>query len=375
MLETITKSVISNSDVGDIIEKSLNGEDLDLRDAEMLFRSNDIQLLGLGADTIRRDLIGDTVTFISNLILNYTNICIVKCKFCAFYRDVGNAEGYNLSIETIGERAEKAYRDLGVRQVLIQGGVNPEFPIEYYEEAFRAIKSRTNGVAVHGLSTSEIEFIARKEKMSIKEVLERLKEAGLDSLPGAGGEILVDKVRKALNRNLSLTDGWLKVMEEAHKIGLPTSSTMVYGHIETAEDKAKHLMLINELQKKTGGFMSFIPWNMEIENTQMSREGMVNRRAGGSELLKSLAVARLVFRDRIKNIQTGWLTNGISLAQLALTYGANDWGGTIYDEEVIPATGKKVGNLKAQTIIKSVKSMGRPVAERDNFYSVVKTFD
>ncbi len=364
-----------NSEIYDIIQKAKNGEELDIKEAETLFRTKEIQLLGYMADNVRKEVSGNNVSYISNLILNYTNTCIVKCKFCAFYRKVGSTEGYLLSKEIIGRKAERAWRELGVTQILIQGGVNPDLPIEYYEDAFVEIKARTKGVAIHGLSTSEIEYISKKERMSIREVLERLQKAGLDSVPGAGGEILVDSVRRKLGRNLSLTDGWLNVMEEAHKLGIRTSSTMVYGHIETPADKAKHLILIRDLQKKTGGFMAFIPWNMEIENTEMFKEGLVTRRASGIELLRSVAVARLVFQHHIKNIQTGWLTNGIPLAQLALTYGANDWGGTIFEEEVIPATGKEAGNLQARTIVESVKAMGRPVVERDNFYSIIRNFN
>lgn len=370
----MANNLFRTSDIHDVIQKAQTGEDLDLREIERLFRTSEIELLGFMANEVRKKVSGNNVSYVSNLILNYTNICAVKCKFCAFYRKVGSTDGYELKKEIIGRRAEKAWRELGVTQVLIQGGVNPNLPIEYYEDAFAEIKSRTTGVAVHGLSTSEIEFISKKERMSIKEVLQRLRKAGLDSIPGAGGEILVDSVRKRLGRNLSLTDGYLNVMEEAHKLGIPTSSTMIYGHIETAEDKARHLILLRDLQKKTGGFMAFIPWNMEIENTQMFREGLVTQRATGVELLRTVAISRLVFQQGIKNIQTGWLTNGIPLAQLALTYGANDWGGTIFEEEVIPATGKEVGNLKAETIIESVKATGRPVVERNNFYSVIKNF-
>jgi cyclic dehypoxanthinyl futalosine synthase len=360
-------------DAANAFEKIVAGEKLQLRDVESLMGTNDLHLLGLFADRIREKAVGRTVTYVSNIILNYTNRCIVRCRFCAFYRDVGSSEGYSLTVDQVADRVTKAWERLGVRQALIQGGVNPEYGVEYFEELFRTIKKRTNRqVAINGLSTSEVEYLAKKEGMSLKELLSRLREAGLDSLPGAGAEILVDRVRRSVGRGLSTAEGWLRTMEEAHKLGIPTSATMVYGLGETAEERSKHLLLIRDLQERTGGFISFTPWNFEQGNTRLEREGVITARPSGAEHLKITALARIVFGGNLRNIQSSWLTNGVSLAQLSLCFGANDWGGTLYDEEVIPATGKDVGNLAPRIIVESVRQIGRPIAERDNSYNIVR---
>lgn len=356
------------------LDKTKSSEDLTVDDVKILMETDDLQLLGSVANDIRRTEVGEVVTFIPNLILNYTNICIVRCHFCAFYRDIGNMEGYALDANQAAERTAEAERVMGTRQVLIQGGVNPDFPLEYYENLFRTIKSRTSKVAIHGLSTCEIEFISRKERSSITEVLSRLREAGLDSLPGAGAEILVDSVRKKLGRNLSSSDGWMNVHEAAHKIGIRSSATMMYGHLETPAEAAEHFIKIRDLQKRTKGFMAFIPWHFEPGNTKLQKDASVTYAAGGLALLRHIAVARIVYSGLIRNIQSSWLTAGIGMAQLALQYGANDWGGTINDEEVIPATGKLVGGLPSRDIIMAVKQIGRAPAMRDNFYNIIEHY-
>ncbi|MFC1753275.1 CofH family radical SAM protein [Thermoproteota archaeon] len=368
----ILSRLLRDSEVYSILEKALHGDKLMLQDIKNLMKSQDTHLIGLVADKIRKEIVGDTVTFIPNQILNYTNICTVRCDFCAFYRNKGSKDSYTLTPSQVIDRAVKAWSQYNTRQVLIQGGVNPELTIEYYEEIFRGIKEKTENLAIHGLSTSEIEFISKKEKMSIREVLQRLQNSGLDSIPGAGGEILVDRIREKMRRRLSSADGWLRVMEEAHNLSIPTSATMMYGHIESDTDRAEHIHKIRELQEKSGGFMAFIGWNFEPGSTKLERDGLVTRSVGGRELLRIVAAARIVFRELIPNIQSSWLTNSIPIAQIALVYGANDWGGTLYDEEVIPATGKQVRDLKIQDIVYSVKNINRQVAERDNFYKIVR---
>ena len=370
---TALTSLISKSDAPSVFERAASGEKLDVREIESLLKSNDLHLLSLLADKARKRVVGDTVTYIPNIVLNYTNYCVVKCHFCAFYRDVGSGSGYTLPVEKVAERVATAWNQFNIRQALIQGGVNPECDVEYFERMFTTVKDRTHGeVAIHGLSTSEIEYIAKKERMSVKELLSRLKAAGLDSVPGAGAEILVDRVRKSVGRVLSSTNGWLSTMRDAHELGLPTSATMVYGLGETVSERATHLVLIRELQEKTNGFMAFIPWNFEPGQTRLEKEGRITSRMSGYEQLRITAVARITFGSIIRNIQSSWLTNGISLAQMTLTAGANDWGGTLYDEEVIPATGKQVGNLDAKYIVEAVEQIGRPIAERDNFYNIIR---
>jgi cyclic dehypoxanthinyl futalosine synthase len=260
----------------------------------------------------------------------------------------------------------------GITQVLMQGGHNPSLRIEYYENMFRSIKEKCPEVGIHGLSASEVDNIAKVERSSTKEVLSRLKEAGLDSLPGAGAEILVDEVKEQISPLKIKSHEWLRIMEEAHKLGLKASATMMYGHVETLEQRAESLMNIIELQRKTNGFMAFIPWSFEPNKTQMQEEGTVTYSAGGLQLLKMIAISRIILNGIIEHIQSSWLTNGVSMAQLALNSGADDFGGTLHGEEVVTATGARSTTLNAEKIINAVKQMGMEVAERDNLYRIVR---
>lgn len=364
--------MVRRSDIGDILDGVLDSRKPDLNDCVRLMNSDDMQLLCLVADTLRRRKFGNTVTFVNNLIFNYTNVCITYCKFCAFYRPPGHKETYTVSIDDGLKRISLARDMFGITQVLMQGGHNPSLSIEYYENVFRGIKERCPEVGIHGLSASEIDTIAKVERSSTKEVLERLKEAGLDSVPGAGAEILVDEVKEQISPLKIKSDEWLRIMEEAHQLGLKASATMMYGHVETVEQRAESLMKIVELQKKTKGFMAFIPWSFEPNNTQMQEEGMVSYSAGGLQLLKMIAISRIMLNGLIDHIQSSWLTNGIGMAQLALNCGADDFGGTLHGEEVVTATGARSTTVNAEKIINAVKQMGMEVAERDNFYGIVK---
>jgi len=255
--------------------------------------------------------------------------------------------------------------------VLIQGGHNPDLGIEYYEDSFRMIRKKFPQVGVHGLSTSEIDTIAKVEKSSTKEILSRLKDAGLQSLPGAGAEILTDNVKEIISPKKITSDEWLRIIEEAHSLGIPASATMMYGHVESNQDIAEHFRKIVELQKKTGVFMAFIPWSFEPNNTLMQKEGVINFSAGGIQLLKMIAISRLVFDGLIPHIQSSWLTNGVGMAQLALQYGADDFGGTLIGEEVVSCTGSRSTELTDKKIIDSIHQIGYKAEERDNFYQTV----
>lgn len=364
--------MIMRSDISDILDGVLNGRQPDLNDCIRLMNSDDVQLLCLVADTLRKRKFGNTVTFVNNLIFNYTNVCITYCKFCAFYRPPGHKETYTVSVEDGVKRVALARDMFGITQVLMQGGHNPSLKIEYYENMFRSIKEKCPSVGIHGLSASEVDTIAKVERSSTKEVLDRLKESGLDSLPGAGVEILVDEVKEQISPLKIKSNEWLRIMEEAHNIGLRASATMMYGHVETIEQRAQSLMKIIELQKKTNGFMAFIPWSFEPNNTQMYEEGIVTHSAGGLQLLKMIAISRIMMHGFIDHIQSSWLTNGIGMAQLALNSGADDFGGTLHGEEVVTATGARSTTLNAEKIINAVKQMGMQIAERDNFYQLVR---
>lgn len=354
----LVQELIRKSDVGDILDSALCGQDLGLNECVRLLRSDDVYSIGLVGNMQRQRLYGNTATFVKNIILNYTNVCITFCKFCAFYRPPGHEESYTLSLDEIMRRIVIASKVFGITQVLIQGGHNPNLKIEYYEEVFRTIKAKCPQVGVHGLSASEIDMIAKIEKSSISEVLSRLKAAGLDSIPGAGAEILDDSVKAQISPLKIKSDEWLRIMECAHKIGLKSSATMMYGTVETEEQQARHIMKIARLQEKTRGFMAFIPWSFEPNRTQIQSEGLIMYPSGGLQLLKMIAIARIMYYDLIDHLQSSWLTNGIGMAQLALNYGADDFGGTLIGEEVVSATGARSTELTINKIISAIKRVG-----------------
>ena len=370
-MSQITKKLYA-SEIGDILENSLAGQRPSLEDCVRLLESDNVHLMGLVAGHLTRQKYGKKVSFVNNMILNYTNVCITDCKFCAFYRPPEHEESYTVSLEEIETRVKTAWEMFRITQVLIQGGHNPKLGIEYYEDAFRLIRQKFPNVGVHGLSASEIDMIAKVEKSSTKEILSRLKEAGLQSVPGAGAEILVDSVKGVISPKKISSDQWLRIMEEAHSMGLPASATMMYGHVESNRNIAEHSVRIAKLQEKTEGFMAFIPWSFEPNNTLMQRENTVTYAAGGFQLLKMIAISRMMYDGLIPHIQSSWLTNGIGMAQMALQYGADDFGGTLLGEEVVSCTGARSTELTAKKIIDAVKQMGYAIEERDNFYNAIQ---
>ena len=362
---------IHSSDIKDILENSLNGIRPGPDDCIRLLESDDVHLMGLTAGTLTRKKFGQKASFVNNIILNYTNVCITDCKFCAFYRPPNHEESYTLSLDEIELRIKTAWDLFKIRQVLIQGGHNPDLGIEYYENSFKMIRKKFPQVGVHGLSVSEIDTIAKVEKSSTKEVLSRLKDAGLQSLPGAGAEILNDQVKEIISPKKIMSKEWLDIMEEAHTLQIQSSATMMYGHVESNKQIAEHFEKIVQLQEKTNGFMAFIPWSFEPNNTAMQKDGTITSGAGGYQLLKMIAISRLVFDGLISHIQSSWLTNGVGMAQLALQYGADDFGGTLIGEEVVSCTGSRSTELTSKQIIDSIHQIGFEVEERDNFYQTV----
>lgn len=364
--------IIETSDVSDILQAVISGNRPKLNDCIHLIKSDNIYALGLVGGFLRDKIFGKVATFVNNIILNYTNVCITYCKFCAFYRAPGHTEAYTLPISEIVKRVLTSKQLFGISQVLIQGGHNPNLNIEYYENAFREIRKRCPDVGIHGLSASEIDMIAKVERCSTVEVLSRLKDAGLDTLPGAGAEVLDDAIKHQISPLKIKSDEWLRIMEEAHKLGIKSSATMMYGTLEDEEQQARHLMKIANLQEKTGGFMAFIPWSFEPNMTQMQSEGLIRYPSGGLRLLKMIAISRIVYHNLINHLQSSWLTNGIGMAQLALTYGADDFGGTLIGEEVVTATGARSTELTSNTIVSAIKQIGYSAHERDNFYRLIK---
>ncbi len=354
------------------IENKINSkEELDEDDIVYMYDEANLYDLGKIARKISYSISGDNISFVSNLILNYTNICNVRCKFCAFYRTDADNDKYTMSIDEVIDEINK-YHKYGIKQLLIQGGVNSHLDLDYYLNLFSRIRSEFPDIGIHGLSTAELNYIAIKSHITIKELLIKLRDHGLETIPGAGAEILNQETRIKMGRPKNSGYEWLNIMEQAHKLGIKTSATMMFGHIETSSDKAKHLLSILSLQKKFHGFLSFTPWNFEPGNTELGKE--VVYRSGGSDVLRNIAISRIVFNRELQVIQSSWLTNGVNMAQMAILWGSNDWGGTIYDEKVIPATGKNVGNLRKEMIINSIKQLNMIPVERDNLYKNIKYY-
>ncbi len=336
-----------------------------------LLESNDLKQLGFLANEKRREFHPDEdfVTFVIDRNVNYTNICSCKCRFCAFNRDKNDTDCYVLDYETIKHKTNELLQ-AGGTQLLLQGGLNQDLPLEYYTNLLEDLRKNFPGLAIHAFSPSEIVFIAEKNSLSIKELLEEFINRGISSIPGGGAEILCNEVRKKLSPNKISSQKWLKVMETAHKLGLKTTSTMVFGFGENTKHIAEHLLKIQKLQDKTGGFTAFIPWTFAPWKnfTGLSR----NLRNTAFDYLKTLAVSRLVL-DNIPNIQVSWVTQGLNIAQIALSFGANDFGGTMLEENVVKAAGV-CNKTCADEIIDHIQKAGFKAAQRDTSYRIIKTF-
>jgi len=324
----------------------------------------DLDLLELGswADRVRWRLNPEPrVTFVIDRNINYTNVCTSGCRFCAFYRLPGAADGYVLDWELLAAKLTEL-KEYGGSGVLLQGGLNPELSLSYYLELVSFIKN--SGLSLHGFSPPEISFLAQKSGLSLTDLVQRLMDAGLSSIPGGGAEILVDRVRRQISPNKCLTDQWLEVMRTAHRQGLRASATMMFGHIETREERVEHLFRIRELQDETGGFTAFIPWTYQPGGTELKGEAK-----GAVEYLKTLAISRLVL-DNVPHLQVSWVTQGPKVAQVALKFGADDFGSTMLEENVVAATG--VGfRLSRQEIEKLIRTSGYQAQLRDHRYQML----
>ncbi|HNV85374.1 MAG TPA: cyclic dehypoxanthinyl futalosine synthase [Candidatus Omnitrophota bacterium] len=353
----------------EIFGKISNGERLTREDGIELYRA-DLAFLGCAASRVRRRLHpSNRVTFVLDRNIYLTNICVAQCSFCAFSRDASGGEGYVLSHEEILAKVREL-ADAGGTQVMIQGGLNPELGLEYYAGLVRKIRAHFPRIHVHSFSPPEIDMLARREGMSDSEVLSALKRAGLNSLPGGGAEILADRVRSVISPKKISAEDWIKVMRSAHGAGLRSTATMVFGHVETLEERISHLLRLRDLQDETGGFRAFICWSLSPRKTPGLRD---LRMTGGWDYLRTVAVARLML-DNIPNIQSGWVTEGHRLAQAALEFGANDMGGVLTEELVISPTG--IGfETAAEEMVRLIRQSGYQPVQRDTNYAVVKEFD
>ena len=336
-------------------------------EALWLLREADLIPLGQLADGIRaRKHPQHRVTFVIDRNVNYTNVCTSKCKFCAFYRNLDDADSYLLDYDAILEKVQGLVQHGGT-QLLMQGGLHPDLRIQWFEELFRLISSRFPQVQIHSLSPAEVIHIAKQSGISMEECLARLKAAGLASVPGGGAEVLVDSVRLAISPNKIGTRDWLSVMEEAHRLNMRTTATMMFGSSEAPQDIVEHLFVIRDLQAKTGGFTAFIPWTYQPGNTELGGET-----ASGVAYLRVLALSRIVLGN-VDNIQASWVTQGAMMAQVALRFGANDLGGTMLEENVVAAAGCDF-RLSIEEIIEIARGAGFTPAKRNTLYEILETF-
>lgn len=349
--------------VSDILKRAVGGARITDEEAVVLLRDGDLLELGAAADAIRNRLNDPKiVTYIIDRNINYTNICVYKCKFCAFYRPNGDPEGYLLSREELRQKIQETV-DLGGTGVLLQGGVHPELPLEYYTDLLSWMREEFPDVHRHAFSPPEILYIARFTKRPLREVMEKLIEAGLQSVPGGGAEILVDSIRlEALSYPKASTKGWLDVMRTAHELGLKTTATMMYGQGESIEDRVAHFRHIRDLQDETKGFTAFILWTFQKENTEMQH---IEEESGFS-YLRHQAVAR-IYMDNIRAIQSSWVTQGLGVGQLALKFGANDMGSIMIEENVVAAAGAR-NQVTSEEMKRLIREAGYEPMQRLTLY-------
>src|SRR5687767_7597248 len=349
----------------EIAGRVAGGQRIGAGEAIELYRHAPTHLLGQLADAIRRRKHPDgIVSYIIDRNVNYTNVCVARCNFCAFYRPVGSAEGYVIGFDEIFGKIDETIA-LGGGQLLLQGGHNPDPPLEWYEDLFRAVKARYPSFRLHALSPPEIIHLSRLSRLPVPTVIDRLIAAGLDSIPGGGAEILVDRVRKLLNcYGKASADEWLDVMRHAHRAGLRTTATMMYGTVETLEERLEHLVRLRELQDETGGFTAFITWSYQPEHTERG-----GQEATGVDYLRTLAIARLVL-DNFDNLQASWVTQGGKVGQLSLAFGANDMGSVMIEENVVRAAGAAYCMDEVE-IVRNVEDAGYVPKRRNMHYDVL----
>ncbi len=349
-------------DITDIAEKVWAGERLSLEDGLRLYETDDLLLLGSLADLVRqRKHPNRIVTFNIGRNINYTNVCWVRCKFCAFYRVPGHEEGYTHPHEVILQKCQELL-DLSGREILIQGGLNPKLKIDYFEDLFSTIKAHHPGIDIHGLSSAEINYIAHISKLSLEETLRRLRDAGLNTIPGAG-EMLVDEVRERIAPLKEKTSRWMELMRTAHTLGIRSSATMVYGWGEGPRERLEHMLRVRELQDETGGFTAWISWSFQPDHTELG-----GKKSTGWEYLKNTAVARLML-DNVASLQASWVTQGPKIAQIALKYGLNDFGSTMMEENVVSPTGANF-LMPVEEIRRLIREAGYEPRVRDTLYNI-----
>lgn len=359
--------------IEEILEKSLktritNQEALQLMETT----GKEFHTLLIAADSLREKLVGDRVTYIPNWNINFTNICTGNCGFCAFQKNEDENGAYFLSVEDVVDRAKKAWNN-GAVEVCIQGGLHPDVDAHFYEKILLAVKGEIPDIHIHAFSPMEIYYGASQSEMSLKDTLKMLKNAGLDSMPGTAAEILNDDVRSIICPGKLTTKEWVRVIETAHQTGIPTTCTMMYGHVENIKQRIEHLDILRSIQEKTDGFTEFVPLTFMHQKAPIYQQGLSNPGTSGTEDLKLYAVSRLMFGDLLKNIQVSWVKLGFKFAQICLTAGANDLGGTLGEENISRSAGAQHGVYTPPEHLQHIiRNLGRVPAERDTLYKNIK---
>ena len=373
-------TLLSRADpiVSSILNNALSGREISAKEGAELYRAgDDIHLVGLVADELRRRRAGNIVTFVINRNINFTNVCVKQCKFCAFSRDFREDEGYMLPNEEIVRRAKEAYK-LGATEVCIQAGLPPDMDGGTYEQICRDIKEEIPDIHIHGFSPEEILYGATRSNITTAEFLVRLKEAGVDTLPGTSAEILNQQLRDKISPGRISVKEWEQIITQAHKIGIRTTSTMMFGHLETIEDRTMHIAKIRDIQKRTGGFTEFVPLDFIAAEAPMYKHQIypgIRNGATGNDVLLTHAISRIMLNN-ITNIQVSWVKEGHSMSQLLLMWGANDFGGTLINESISTSAGASHGQLvRPKEIEHLVNKVGRTLAQRDTYYNIIKHSD
>ena len=375
-------SLFRNADpiVSDVLNKALSEKEISAEEGLALYDSDgiDFHLIGLTADELRRRRVGNIVTYVVNRNINFTNVCIKQCGFCAFSRDFREEEGYFLPTEEIVRRAKEAYQ-LGATEVCIQAGLPPDMEGDLYENICRSIKKEIPDIHIHGFSPEEVLYGATRSNTSIEEYLRRLKDAGVNTLPGTAAEILDQKLRDKISPGRISVKDWIEIIKTAHKIGINTTSTMMFGHIETPKDRVDHIAKIREIQKETGGFTEFVPLDFIHSEAPMYKHQLhegIRQGGSGKNVLLTHAIARIMLNNYIDNIQMSWVKEGQKMSQLLLMWGANDFGGTLINESISTSAGSEHGQLlKPKEIKRTVREIGRIPAERNTNYKILKRFE
>jgi len=372
-------TLFKNSDpiIVDILNNALSDKEISVKEGVELYNVDDVDfhLVGLVANEIRRKRVGDIVSYVVNRNINFTNVCIKQCGFCAFSRDFREEEGYFLPTEEIVKRAKEAYQ-VGATEVCIQAGLPPDMEGDVYEKICREIKKEIPDIHIHGFSPEEILYGATRSETTIEEFLKRMKEAGVGTLPGTSAEILNQELRDKISPGRISVVDWEKVIKTAHKMGINTTSTMMFGHLETIEDRVKHIVKLRDIQKETGGFTEFVPLDFVHSEAPMYKHQLhegIKQGGSGNDVLLTHAISRIMLNNSIDNLQMSWVKEGQKMSQLLLMWGANDFGGTLINESISTSAGSEYGQLlKPKEIRRMVREIKRIPAERDTHYNILK---